>query len=151
VDETVREGKRRSIFQSYVRPLMGQSNITVLTGALAMRVLFAGRRASGVELRYAAKTVRVDAEREVILSLGAIHTPKLLMQSGIGDEVELKRFGIPVLQSLPGVGHNLHDHVAFGCIWENAENPPHSFPRSQTVCFWKSREELDAPNFFAYA
>jgi choline dehydrogenase len=59
--------------------------------------------------------------------------------------------GIPVVQALPGVGRNLHDHVAFGCVWEaTAEGPPR-VPRSQTASFWKTNAELDAPNFFAYS
>ncbi|HVI10959.1 MAG TPA: GMC family oxidoreductase N-terminal domain-containing protein [Candidatus Binatia bacterium] len=151
VDETVRDGKRQSIFRSYLYPLMDQSNITVLTGALATQILFSGHRATSVEFHYQGKTVRAEAAREVILSLGAIHTPKLLMQSGIGDESELKRADIPVLQSLPGVGRNLHDHVAFGCIWENTDRVPPRVPRSQTACFWKTTAELDAPNFYAYS
>src|SRR5215831_7851320 len=121
VDETVRDGRRESIFRSYVYPLMAQPNITVLTRALVTRIRFDRQRAIGVELQYRGKTLRVDAAREIILSLGAIHTPKLLMQSGVGDETELQRVGIPVLQALPGVGRNLHDHVLFGCIWENTE------------------------------
>lgn len=151
VDETVCDGKRQSIFRSYVYPLMDQPNITVLTGALASRILFEGRRATGVEFQYQGKTFRAEAIREVILSLGAIHTPKLLMQSGIGDEAELKRVDIPVPQALPGVGHNLHDHIAFGCIWENTDKVPPSVPRSQTACFWKTATELDAPNFYVYS
>ena len=151
VDETVRDGKRQSIFRSYVYPLMDQPNITVLTGALATRILFHRRRATGVEFHYQGKTLRAEATREVILSLGAIHTPKLLMQSGIGDEAELKRVDIPVLQALPGVGRNLHDHVAFGCVWENTDKTLPSVPRSQTACFWKTNAALDAPNFYAYA
>ena len=125
VDETVREGGRRSIFRSYIYPLMDQRNLTVLTAAHATRVVFDGRRATGIEFLWRGKTARVDARREVVLSLGAIHTPKLLMQSGIGEEAELKRMGIPVLQALPGVGRNLHDHVAFGCVWESAAEARH--------------------------
>jgi len=151
VDETVRDGRRESIFRSYVYPLMAQPNITVLTRALVTRIRFDRQRAIGVELRYRGKTLRVDAAREIILSLGAIHTPKLLMQSGVGDETELQRVGIPVLQALPGVGRNLHDHVSFGCIWENTDRAPPSVPRSQTACFWKTSAALDAPNFYAYA
>ena len=151
VDETIRDGKRQSIFRSYVYPLMDQPNITVLTGALATRILFHRRRATGVEFHYQGKTFRAGATREVILSLGTIHTPKLLMQSGIGDEAELKRVDIPVLQALPGVGRNLHDHVAFGCIWENTDKALPSVPRSQTACFWKTTATLDAPNCFTYA
>ena len=151
VDETVRNGRRESIFRSYVYPLMAQPNITVLTGALATRIRFDRHRAIGVELQYRGKTLLVDAAREVILSLGAIYTPKLLMQSGVGDETELQRVGIPVLQALPGVGRNLHDHVSFGCIWENTDKAPPGVPRSQTACFWKTSAALDAPNFYAYA
>jgi choline dehydrogenase len=151
VDETVREGKRQSIFRSYVYPLMAQPNITVLTGALTTRILFDRRHATGVEFHYQGKTLRAEAIREVLLSLGAIHTPKLLMQSGIGDEAELKGADIPVLQALPGVGRNLHDHVAFGCVWENTGKVLPRVPRSQTACFWKTSAELDAPNFYAYS
>jgi len=151
VDETVLDGKRKSIFRSYVYPVMDQPNITVLSGALAMQILFDHRRAAGIEFRYKGKTLRAYATREVILSLGAIHTPKLLMQSGIGDEAELKRVGTPVRQALPGVGRNLHDHVSFGCVWESTDKKPAPIPRSQTACFWKTHAELDAPNFYCYA
>jgi choline dehydrogenase len=151
VDETVRDGRRQSIFRSYLFPIMHQANITVLTGALARRIVFNGRRATGIEFGYEEQVIRAEAACEVIVSLGAIHTPKLLMQSGIGDETELSRAGIPVLEALPGVGRNLHDHVAFGCIWEGAEKPAPSVPRSQTACFWRTSPGLDAPNFYAYS
>jgi choline dehydrogenase len=130
---------------------MDRPSLTVLTGALVTRILFDGHRATGIEFRWQDKIVRVHAGREVVLSLGAIHTPKLLMQSGIGDETELKRMGIPVLQALPGVGRNLHDHVALGCVWEAAAEGPPPVPRSQTACFWRTDAALDAPNFFAYS
>ena len=151
LDETVRAGKRQSVFRSYVYPIMDQSNITVLAGALATRILFHEHRTTGVELNYQGRTLRVDAVREVVLSLGAINTPKLLMQSGIGDESELKRVSIPVLQALPGVGHNLHDHLAFGCVWENAGEKAPQVPRSQTACFWRTEAGLQAPNFYVYS
>jgi choline dehydrogenase len=151
IDETVREGTRQSIFRSYVYPIMDQPNITVLTGALVERILFNRDHATGVEFQYQGKNLRADATREVILSLGAIHTPKLLMQSGIGDEEELKKANISVRNVLPGVGRNLHDHVAFGCVWENAGEPSPRIPRSQTSCFWKTRAALEAPNFYVYS
>jgi choline dehydrogenase-like flavoprotein len=151
IDETVRDGKRQSIFRSYVYPIMDQPNITVLTGALVARILFNRDRATGVEFQYHGKNLPAEATREVILSLGAIHTPKLLMQSGIGDEAELKRANIPVRSVLPGVGRNLHDHVAFGLVWENAGKPSPRIPRSQTSCFWKTRAALEAPNFYVYS
>ena len=151
IDETVRDGKRQSIFRSYLYPIMDQPNLTVLTGALAGRIRFAGNRATGIEFLYNGITVCAQATQEVILSLGAIHTPKLLMQSGIGDEMELRSAGITVLHVLPGVGRNLHDHVAFGCVWENSGRPAPKIPRSQTSCFWKTRTELEAPNFYVYS
>jgi choline dehydrogenase-like flavoprotein len=113
VDETVRDGKRQSIFRSYVYPLIDRPNITVLTGALAARILFHRRRATGVEFHYQGKTHRTEATGDVILSLGAIHTPKVLMQSGIGDEAELRRVDIPVLEALPGWTQSSRSR----CIW----------------------------------
>src|SRR5215472_7594374 len=151
IDETVRQGTRQSIFRSYVYPIMDQPNITVLTGALAARIQFTGDRAAGIEFFYNGKTHRAQATGEIILSLGAIQTPKLLMQSGIGDQAELTNAGITVRHALPGVGRNLHDHVAFGCVWEDAGTPSPKIPRSQTSCFWKTRAALEAPNFYVYS
>src|SRR5215471_14708762 len=109
-DVRVREGRRQSVFRSYVFPLMDRPNLTVLTHALVTRLIFEGRRAAGVEISYAGKTHGIGAGLEVVLSLGAMNTPKLLMQSGISDQAELLRFGIPVVQHLPGVGQNFQDH-----------------------------------------
>jgi choline dehydrogenase len=72
------------------------------------------------------------------------------MQSGVGDESELKRADIPVLQALPGVGRNLHDHPSFGCVWEKTEKALPDARRSQTACFWKTSAALDGPNFYTY-
>jgi choline dehydrogenase len=151
VDETVYEGRRRSIFRSYLYPRMAEPNITVATGAFVVRILFERRRATGIEFRYQGRNLRATAGCEVIVCLGAIQTPKLLMQSGIGDEDELRRVGVPLLQKLPAVGRNLHDHVAFGCVWESTDSGLPPVPRSQTACFWKTNAALDAPNFYTYA
>jgi len=111
-------------------------------------VTFSGRRATGVEIVADGKLHRVEAGREVILSLGAIHTPKILMQSGIGDETELRRFGIPIVEHLPGVGRNLQDHAAFSCVWEAGDVPlPHDNPASATV-YWRSAAGLTIPDMF---
>ena len=150
VDETVYQGRRRSIFRSYLYPRMATRNLTIVTGE-ATRILFERRRATGIEFRCRGRNLRATAGCEVVLCLGAIHTPKLLMQSGIGDEEELRRAGVPLLQKLPAVGRNLHDHVAFGCVWESTGDGPPRVPRSQTACFWKSNAALDAPNFYSYA
>jgi choline dehydrogenase len=151
VDETVRGGKRQSIFRAYLQPLLDRKNVTVLTGAVVSRIIFSNRRASGIEFVYGGKSITVNADREIVLSLGAIHTPKVLMQSGIGDEKDLGKFQIPVIQALPGVGRNLHDHVSFGVLWEKTELSPAAGSRSQTVAFWTSAANLDSPDFYTYA
>jgi choline dehydrogenase len=129
---------------------MDRQNLTVLTHALVTRITFEPAkdniRATGIELVYQGQTHRVRAACEVVLSLGAIHTPKVLMQSGIGDHRELQQFGIPIVQHLPGVGQNFQDHAALGCLWEYREPlAPHN-SGSEAVCFWKSDPELDGPD-----
>ncbi len=116
-------------------PYLDRSNLTVLTNALVTRVLFDGRHATGVEFVYLGEVQQVRATREVVLSLGAFHTPKVLMHSGIGDEAELKPFGIPLIQHLPGVGRNFQDHVAFGCLWEYETPLPPRNNASEAVFF----------------
>ena len=93
IDLRVREGKRQSVFQSYVFPIMDKPNLTVLTRALVTRLTFDGKRVTGVEIDQQGTVRRIGVGSEVILSLGAIHTPKILMQSGIGDQQELNRVG----------------------------------------------------------
>ena len=112
VDEIVKDRRRQSVFRSYVYPRMDQANLTVLTRALVTRIVFKGNRAAGVADLSDGKLRRFEAGLEIIVSLGAIQTPKLLMQSGVGDQAELAKFGIPVVADLPGVGRNLHDHAA---------------------------------------
>jgi choline dehydrogenase len=90
---------------------MDRPNLTVLTGTLVTKLLFDGRRATGVEVLRDGKAEHFQAGSEVVLSLGAIQTPKVLMQSGIGDSEHLRSFGIGVVQHLPGVGANLQDRL----------------------------------------
>jgi choline dehydrogenase-like flavoprotein len=144
LDVRFRDGKRQSVFRSYTFPYMDRPNLTVLTHALVTRVTFEGKRATGVECIYNGKNHRVSARHEVVLSLGAIETPKVLMQSGIGDEVELQRLGIPLVQHLQGVGQNFQDHPAIGCIWEYQK--PHAPHTASVTFFWKSTPNLDTPD-----
>jgi choline dehydrogenase len=88
VDNIIHDGKRQSAYRSYVYPLLKQSNFTVLTGALTTRILFESSRATGIEFEYQGHLHWANATLEIVLSQGAIQTPKLLMQSGIGDAVE---------------------------------------------------------------
>ncbi|WP_119681601.1 GMC family oxidoreductase [Indioceanicola profundi] len=145
-DTLVRDGRRHSLYRAYVRPWLDRPNLTVLTDTLVRRVVLDGRRAVGVEVIRDGQVLTIGARLEVILSLGAMHTPKVLMHSGIGDREELERVGIPVRQHLPGVGRNLQDHVSFGCIWEYAEPIAPRNSGSEATLYWKSRPEMDAPD-----
>ena len=148
-DVRVRGGCRQSVFRSYVFPYMDRPNLTVLTGALVTRVTFdrhERNRVTGVEFAHAGAIHRVGAGSEVVLSLGAIHSPKLLMQSGIGDQAQLQQFGIPVVQHLPGVGQNLQDHPRFDCVWEYRQPLPPRNTGIEATYFWTSDPGLDAPD-----
>jgi choline dehydrogenase len=146
IDMRMRNGLRQSVFRSYVFPYMDKTNLTVLTGALVTRVTFEDKKATGVEVIHDGKLRRVRAGSEVVLSMGAINTPKVLMQSGIGDEEHLRQFNIPVVQHLPGVGQNFQDHVQFGCVWEYREPMPPRNTASEAICFWRSVPDHDGPD-----
>ncbi|WP_213807716.1 GMC family oxidoreductase N-terminal domain-containing protein [Granulicella sp. dw_53] len=147
-DLIIRKGRRSSIFRSYVYPLLDQPNLTVLTHALVSKLLFAGKSVIGIEVILDGKICQYHAEQEVILSLGAINTPKVLLQSGIGPQDELQRHGINVIQHLPGVGQNHQDHVSFGCIFECREPQPIGNGASEATLYWKSDSSLDVPDMF---
>jgi choline dehydrogenase len=149
IDIRVRDGRRQSVYRSYVFPCLDRPNLTVLTGALVTRVTFNRSHASGVEFSLDGTTRRVGAGSEVVLSLGAIHTPKVLMQSGVGDRSELQRHGIPMVQHLPGVGQNLQDHPAFGSTWESTLPLVPRNTGGEAVFFWKSDPGLDTPDLQA--
>ena len=142
----IHEGRRLSLFRTYTHPYMDRQNLTVLTRALVVRVALAGKRAVGVEFLRDGQSRRIAARREIVFCLGAVNTPKVLMQSGIGDERELTRAGIVVVQHLPGVGRNFRDHIIVPCVWEY--ETPHPFRNSggEATFFWKSDPSLDTPD-----
>ncbi|AZZ90301.1 choline dehydrogenase [Hahella sp. KA22] len=113
MDMTIKHGKRWSAAQAYLRPALSRPNLTAETGAMVTRLLFDKGRCIGVEYEQNGVLIKVKAEREVILSGGAINSPQTLMLSGIGDETQLKSLGIPVVAHVPGVGQNLQDHLEF--------------------------------------
>jgi len=110
VQQTRRGRRRQSAARTYLRPAMKRPNLEIVTGALAHRVLFDGKRATGVEFSRGAQVERAEAAAEVILAGGAIGSPHLLQLSGVGDPDHLGRVGIAVHHALPGVGKNLQDH-----------------------------------------
>jgi 4-pyridoxate dehydrogenase len=109
---TIRDGYRSSAATAYLAPAKKRRNLDVATGAHATRVLMRGTRATGIEyVKGGGDTVRVDADREVILCGGAFNTPPLLMLSGLGPAAHLRAMGIETAVDLP-VGKNLQDHLA---------------------------------------
>ncbi|KRE11512.1 oxidoreductase [Bosea sp. Root483D1] len=145
-DMLVRKGRRHSLYQAYVQPIADRPNLTILTETVVRRILFDGRRATGIEIARAGTISAINASTEVVISTGAINTPKLLMLSGVGDRDELARLGVPVVQHLPGVGRNLQDHVSFGCTWEYREPIPPRNSGSEATLYWKSRPDLTEPD-----
>jgi len=143
----IQNGQRLSVFRSYTFPYMDRPNLTVLTDALVTRLMFSGTRASSVEVLCQGKVHRIGIGTEVVLSLGAIHTPKVLMQSGVGDQADLQRFGLPLVQHLPGVGQNFEDHVCVENVWEI----PQRTVDAAFFWFWKTDSALDTPNIQAIA
>jgi choline dehydrogenase len=109
--QQTRGGRRRaSTARTYLRPALKRPNLQVIVKAQVNRIVFDGRRAVAVEYERGGAVERVDAEREVILSAGAVNSPHILQLSGVGAPDHLERVGIPVHHALPGVGQNLQDH-----------------------------------------
>ena len=113
-DLTTWKGQRSSTWHSYLAPLAGRSNLHIVTDAFVRRVTLDGRRATGVQYERNGEIVGVRAQGEVILSAGALHSPKLLQLSGIGPGALLAEHGIAVAVDLPAVGENLMDHLQAG-------------------------------------
>ena len=107
---TMKDGRRMSAARAYLHPVLTRENLILETHAHACRVRFEGRRAVAVEFRQRGAERRVRAAREVLLAAGAIQSPQLLELSGVGHPDLLSEHGIEVVQDLPGVGENLHDH-----------------------------------------
>ncbi len=117
---TQKDAKRSSAAIAYLRPIASRKNLTVRTGVLVTRIVVENGRAIGVEIveKPGARPRILHAEREVIISSGAIGSPKLLMQSGIGPADHLKSIGITPIHDLPGVGSNMQDHLDLFVIAE---------------------------------
>lgn len=111
MEMNIGNGRRMSAARAYLRPAMSRGNVHVVTGAVVDRVMFDGRRATGIAFHVNGETRHATATREVIVSAGSIMSPVILKRSGIGPAAELKDHGIAVVQDAPGVGENLMDHL----------------------------------------
>ncbi|VDC19217.1 Oxygen-dependent choline dehydrogenase [Pseudogemmobacter humi] len=166
---TQRSGRRCSAGKAYIHPAMKRRNFTLRTGAHVRRILFDGKRASGVEFQTGNKCQTVQGRRAIVLSGGALSSPQILMLSGIGPAAQLKAHGIGVQADLPGVGANFHDHagtahiayvnrptynvqnsllhmMAFGAMWLFAGRGPGTTPDAHALAFVRSRPELTRPD-----
>ena len=161
---TQRNGRRRSTAAAFVHPAEQRPNLHVITDALALRILFEGTRAVGVEVSRGGAVEQIRAEREVILSAGAYQSPVLLMISGIGPAEDLAPYGMEVRENLP-VGHNLQDHCMaqlnyetdepslFGAfapenfaLYESEGRGPLTSNIPEAAAFFRTRPDLDAPD-----
>jgi choline dehydrogenase len=117
LDATIRDGRRCSAAVAHLKPALLRPNLELVTHALVEQVLIDNKRAIGVRFQYQGKVQVIRANREVIVSCGAIKSPQLLMLSGIGPAAELGKHDIQVRHELPSVGQNLQDHLKIDCAW----------------------------------
>ena len=168
---TSRNGIRANASKAYLKPARKRPNLRIETGAQATRILFDGKRATGVAFRQNGQDRTATARREVILSGGAINSPQLLELSGIGDGGRLRTLGIEILHHAPKVGENLQDHFQVRLVMRTKRpvtmnDQYHSFPRRMAMglqyilqrrgpltvsaglagAFFKTREELASPD-----
>jgi choline dehydrogenase len=110
-DVNQKNGVRWNAAKAFLRHAMKRPNLTVMTGAATQRLSFDGKRCNGVHFQVNGEDLRATANLEVVVSAGAVNSPKLLELSGLGNQKVLQSFGIDVVEHIPGVGENLQDHL----------------------------------------
>ncbi len=132
---TTRDGKRCSAAVAYLNPALARANLMVRTGVTVTRIIVEKGRAVAVEVAEGHERKRIEASSEVILTAGAIGSPKLLLLSGIGPAAHLRDVGVATVHDLSGVGQNLHDHFSTDVIW--VLNGAHSYDKYKSLR-WKA-------------
>ncbi|RDB02710.1 GMC family oxidoreductase [Runella aurantiaca] len=117
------EGQRANSATAFLQPILDRPNFSLITGAEVTRILIKDKQAIGVEYQLNGKIEQLLVEKEVIVSAGALSSPKILLLSGIGEAEHLQSVGIPVQHELPGVGKNLQDHVQLPVIFRTNDGP----------------------------
>jgi choline dehydrogenase len=147
-DLSITEGRRQSTAAAYLHPVADKRpNLTILTGARAHRLIIQRGRCVGVTFARAGELTTAYADYEVVVSAGAVDSPRLLMYSGIGDAADLGRLDIPVVQHLPGVGRNLHDHPLASLVFEASQPIPAARTNhAETSMSWRSDPGLPGPD-----
>jgi choline dehydrogenase len=120
-DMNVVDGRRQSAADAYLLPVLGRSNLTVVTNALVRRLVIRGGRCHGVEYVAGSGTVVDEVDREVVVTAGTIGSAQLLLVSGIGPASPLREFGIDVVVDAPGVGENLQEHPMSSVVFAASE------------------------------
>ena len=168
---TSRKGRRCSAAVAYLNPVKSRENLQIITHAQVEKVVIEDKRATSVTYRDRSGQVQtVKANREIVLSGGAINSPQILMVSGLGDAAQLSEFGIDVTQDLPGVGKNLQDHLQARLVYKCNEptlndevgswfgqariglkylmfrSGPMTMAASLATGFLKTRDELETPD-----
>ena len=132
---TIKDGRRHSTAVAFLRPALKRDNLEALTQARVHKLLFNedGTRCVGVSYEKDGEMVEARVSKEVIVSAGAIESPKVLMMSGIGPKEHLAEFDIPLVKDLPGVGQNLHDHLLSPIIYSASKAVPPPNPEIQPL------------------
>jgi choline dehydrogenase len=118
LDMNVDRGYRSSASYAFIEKQGPRPNLDIVTGAVVHRLIFEGRRAVAVEYRHSGRQRVARADRDIVLSAGAVGSPQILLLSGVGPADALRRIGVDVVQDLPGVGENLQDHLEIDLQWE---------------------------------
>ncbi|MBO0679040.1 GMC family oxidoreductase N-terminal domain-containing protein [Mycolicibacterium sp. S2-37] len=147
-DLSISDGARQSTAAAYLHPIREQRpNLTVVTGARVRKLHISGNRCSGVEFVRDGELVTASADCDVVVSAGAVDTPRLLLLSGIGPAAELEAAGVDVLNDLPGVGRNLHDHPLCPVIYEATQPiPAGQTNHAEASALWRSDASLAGPD-----
>ena len=127
-EHTLRGTRRCSAAQAYLHPVLQRPNLSTMTGVVVDKVVFDQRRAVAVEISLNGQRQKITANKEIILSAGALNSPQILLRSGVGPVSELQRHNIQVVHELAGVGENLQDHV--GVVSQFACTQPVTLHRS---------------------
>jgi 4-pyridoxate dehydrogenase len=145
---TIENGRRSSTATAYLKPALKRPNLKVLTGALAKKILFDGKRATGVAFSHRGSEQTVSAKREVLVASGVINAPQLLMLSGIGGHDQLASHGIQTLVDLPAVGANLQDHVSVILMYRRKKPGPfHRMMRADRIALDFAKTYLTGTGF----
>ena len=121
LDATISNGKRNSSSTAFLKPAMRRNNLKLKTHVLVEKILLENNRAIGIQVSEKGQKYIIEAEKEIILSAGALNSPKILMLSGIGPAENLMEIGSKIHHELPGVGKNLQDHATVSISWECLE------------------------------